>query len=109
MILKYKKKGSKNIKGVLEAENIVNTVDGLAIMLDLDEFDLVAKGDKEFVEWIEYCKKNKGIFLLKGLHETCAICGRVLNNQTDECFVLENGDVICEDCIDYQIYTEEME
>ena len=39
----------------------------------------------------------------------CCECGRVLNNQTDECFVLENGDVICEDCIDYQIYTEEME
>ena len=33
----------------------------------------------------------------------CCECGRVLN-QTDECFVLENGDVICEDCIDYQIY-----
>ena len=41
--------------------------------------------------------------------ETCCECGRMLNIQTDECFTLENGDIICEDCVDYQIYTEEME
>ena len=40
----------------------------------------------------------------------CCECGRMLNNQTDECLTLENGAVVCEDClIDYQIFIEEME
>lgn len=68
---------------------------------------------KELIEKLKEFDENLPVIdkieeLVKQLQRCCE-CGRVLNNQTDECFVLENGDVICEDCIDYQIYTEEME